>query len=113
MAIGNELVAGHEFLPEMGRDSYYPAHLVEQGRAVLRALCERIEAQRPLDLAELYVLTHAATEEFNRLGEAFEDAGSEIETVARDAIGADFAFVAAAYGFTGADHEELIAPRDW
>ncbi len=33
--------------------------------------------------------------------------------MAREVIGADFAFVAAAYGFADADGEELIAPRDW
>ncbi|MFF0296677.1 DUF5713 family protein [Kitasatospora sp. NPDC004615] len=113
MVIRNEQVAGQEFLRDMAGDPYYPAHLVERGRAVLRTLCERIESERPSGLPELYALTHAATEEFNRLGEAMEDAGSEIETVAREAIGADFAFVAAAYGFAGADREELVAPRDW
>ncbi|KDN81329.1 hypothetical protein KCH_69610 [Kitasatospora cheerisanensis KCTC 2395] len=35
-------------------------------------------------MGELYVLTHAAAEEFYRLGEAFEEAGSKIGTVARD-----------------------------
>ncbi|MFD8478682.1 DUF5713 family protein [Kitasatospora sp. NPDC059673] len=113
MAIGNEQVAGREFLGELAGDPYYPAHLVERGREVLRRLCERIESERPHGLRELYALTHAATEEFNCLGEALEEAGSEIETVARDAIGADFAFVAAAYGFADADGEELIAPREW
>ncbi|MFD8599950.1 DUF5713 family protein [Kitasatospora sp. NPDC059646] len=113
MAITNERAAGHEFLRELAGDAYYPPHLVERGRAVLRALCERIEAERPAGLGELYALTHAATEEFNELAEDFEEADSEIETVARDAIGADFAFVAAAYGFAEADVEELIAPRDW
>ncbi|KDN81328.1 DUF5713 family protein [Kitasatospora cheerisanensis] len=113
MAITNERTAGYEFLREMAGDAYYPRQLVAQGAAVLRTLCERIEAERPSGLGELYALTHAATEEFNRLGEAFEEAGSEIETVAREVIGADFAFVAAAYGFADADGEELIAPRDW
>jgi hypothetical protein len=46
----------------------------------------------------LYVLTHAATEEFNALGEEFEAAGSEIETVARDDIGGAFWIVATAHG---------------
>ncbi|MFD5566201.1 DUF5713 family protein [Kitasatospora griseola] len=110
---GNAQVAEHEFLIGMAGDPYYPAHLVERGRAVLRALCDRIEAERPAGLRELYVLTHAATEEFNRLGDALDEADSEIDTVAREAIGEDFAFVAAAYGFADADREELIAPREW
>ncbi|MFJ8443788.1 DUF5713 family protein [Kitasatospora griseola] len=113
MTIENAQVAEHEFLNEMAGDRYYPAHLVERGRAVLRALCERIETERPAGLGELYVLTHSATEEFNLLGEALDEADSEIDTVAREAIGQDFAFVAAAYGFAGADREELIATREW
>lgn len=39
--------------------------------------------------------------------------GSEIETVAREAIAEDFWRVASAYGFADADAEELIATRDW
>ncbi|MFE9244616.1 DUF5713 family protein [Nocardiopsis sp. NPDC006938] len=100
-------------LADMRSDPYFPAHLVERGRAILLALCARIEADRPADLAELYVLTHAATEEFNSLEEEFDAAGSEIETVAREDIGGSFWLVAAAYGFTDADPEELVAPRDW
>jgi hypothetical protein len=57
-------------------------------------------------------LTHAATDEFNTLAEAFYEHDSEIETVARECIAGDFAFVASAYGFD-ADIEELIATRDW
>ncbi|MBB1246950.1 hypothetical protein GL263_25885, partial [Streptomyces durbertensis] len=61
----------------------------------------------------VYALTHAATEEFNELDEALGEAGSGIETVAREEIAEDFAFIASAYGFGNADVEELIAPRDW
>ena len=113
MSITNRQVADHEFLGELYADGDFPDHLVDRGKAILLRLCERIEAQRPPDLAALYALTHAATEEFNALQEEFEDAGSEIETVARDEIGGDFALVASAYGFDSADTEELIATREW
>ncbi|MFL1377690.1 MULTISPECIES: DUF5713 family protein [unclassified Nocardiopsis] len=103
----------HVHLAEMDGDGYFPAHLVEKGRGILRALDARIAAQRPADLAALYVLTHAATEEFNALDEEFWAEGSEIETVARDAIGTAFFHIAQAHGFTDADAEELIAPREW
>ncbi|MER5479726.1 DUF5713 family protein [Streptomyces sp. NPDC002734] len=112
MPIGNQQVAGHAFLAQM-TDPYYPQPVVDKGRAVLRRLCERIEVERPSDLAALYALTHAATEEFNVLEEEFTAAGSEIETIAREVIAEDFWFVASAYGFTDADVEELIATRDW
>lgn len=113
MPISDEQVTGHPFLRSLYRDDYYPDQVVDRGREILLRLCERIEAERPADLAALYVLTHAATDEFNDLQDEFEAAGSEIETVAREEIAEEFWFVAHAYGFTDADVEELIATRDW
>ena len=112
MAIANEQLQAHRFLDEMQRDNYFPAHLVQKGQQILVRLCETIEARRPASLDALYALTHAATEEFNALAGELEADDSEIETVARETIGADFRAIAAAYGFQ-ADSEELIATRDW
>ena len=106
-------IQAHAFLADMSRDAYFPPPLVDQGKAILTELCLSIEAQPPKDLDALYALTHAATLRFNDLAEAFEAAGSEIETAAREDIGADMAFIAQAYGFAQADTEELIAPREW
>ena len=111
--ITNRQVADHEFLHDLDGDDYYPEPLVAKGKAILLRLCERIEAERPADLAALYLLTHAATEEFNDLDEELGQAGSEIETVARDQIAVDMGFIASAYGFAGADLEELVATREW
>ncbi|MEV7888903.1 DUF5713 family protein [Streptomyces sp. NPDC002817] len=109
MNISNSQVTAHPFLKALYEDDYYPDHALDRGREILLRLCERIEAERPADLAALYVLTQAATEEFNGLeGEDFD-----IETVAREAIAEEFWFVAQAYGFTDVDVEELIATRDW
>ncbi|MFD3873804.1 DUF5713 family protein [Streptomyces sp. NPDC058623] len=113
MPITNEQVTKHAFLRLLYADSYYPDHVVDKARAILLRLCERIEAERPADLPALYALTHAATEEFNLLEADFDAAGSCIETVAREEIAEDFWRIAAAYGFQGADIEELIAPREW
>ncbi|MFF2548728.1 DUF5713 family protein [Kitasatospora sp. NPDC058063] len=113
MPITNQQVAGHAFLRSMYEDSYFPDHVVDQGRAILVRLCERIEAEQPPNLQALYTLTQAATEEFNLLEAEFEAAGSEIETVAREWIAEEFWLVASAYGFADADTEELIAGRDW
>ncbi|PNG22541.1 DUF5713 family protein [Streptomyces cahuitamycinicus] len=113
MPISNERASTHPFLRGLYEDDYYPDHVVDRGRAILLALCERIERERPDGLAVLYALTRAATEEFNDLQTAFEAAGSEIETVAREEIAEDFGFVACAYGFPDADVEELIATRKW
>ncbi|MGW2180626.1 DUF5713 family protein [Streptomyces sp. NPDC001732] len=113
MPITNQQVAGHAFLHDMYADPHFPDHVVDKGRAILLGLCERIEAEQPSDLSALYVLTQAATEEFNLLESEFEAAGSEIETAARENIAEDFWFVASAYGFTDADVEEMIATREW
>ncbi|MFD9872668.1 DUF5713 family protein [[Kitasatospora] papulosa] len=113
MPITNQQVAGHAFLRQMYDDSYFPDHVVDQGKAILLRLCERIEAERPSDLESLYVLTQAATEEFNLLDGEFVAAGSEIETVAREWICDEFCFIASAYEFTEADAEKLTAGRDW
>ncbi|GAA0952744.1 DUF5713 family protein [Nonomuraea longicatena] len=113
MPPANQQITGHAFLKDMYEDGYYPDHVVDKGREILLRLCESIEAERPSDLAALYVLTQAATEKFNELEAEFEAADSEIETVAREVIGDDFCFVASAYGFADADREELIASREW
>jgi hypothetical protein len=113
MPVSNPQVSAHPFLKGLYEDGYYPDHVVDRAREILLRLCGRIEAERPAGLGELYVLTQAATEEFNDLQAAFEEAGSDIETVAREEIAEDFCFVAQAYGFADADVEELIATRDW
>ncbi|ETW04486.1 hypothetical protein, variant [Aphanomyces invadans] len=96
----------------MARDAYFPQDLVLQGKQLLERLCDDIEQAQPLTPARLLELTHATTEEFNQLEEAFEARGSMLETVARDAIGSDIGFIAAAYGFD-VDVEELISNREW
>ncbi|MFJ8044145.1 DUF5713 family protein [Kitasatospora sp. NPDC096147] len=112
MPVTNQQVAERAFLREMYQDAYFPSHLADKGREILLRLCERIEADRPSGLPALYALTHASTEEFNRLDAELQTVGSGIETVAREWIGEEFRFVATAYGFADADHEELIATRD-
>ncbi|GAA1000073.1 DUF5713 family protein [Acrocarpospora macrocephala] len=109
----NQQVVDRAFLKGMYADGYYPDEVVDKGREILLRLCARIEAQRPADLTALYVFTHAATCEFNDLQDDFWEAGSEIETVARELIAEEFWFVADAYGFADADAEELIGTRDW
>ncbi|MFI6607971.1 DUF5713 family protein [Streptomyces sp. NPDC050507] len=113
MPIANQQVAEHTFLRQMYDDSYFPDHVVGQGKAILLRLCEHIEDVQPSDLEALYGLTEAATEEFNLLDKEFVAAGSGIETVAREWICDEFRFVASAYGFTDADADELTAGRDW
>lgn len=111
--ITNPQAADRVFLQQLYSDPYFPDRVLDKGRAILVRLCERIEAERPGDIAALYALTRGATEEFNALEEEFAAEGSGIETVAREKIVEEFWFVATAYGFTGADPEKLVAGRNW
>lgn len=110
--VTNATLQSHEFLADMVEDAYFPPALVAEGQQILLRLCERIERERPADGAALMALTHAATLEFNVLGEAFEAQDSELETAARENIGADFELIARSYGFD-VDVEELISSREW
>lgn len=96
VSVLNTRIASYGFLRGMYRDGYFPDRLVDKGAAILLRLCERIEAERPADLEALYALTDVATKEFNALETDFDEAGSEIETVAREVIAEDFRFIASA-----------------
>jgi Family of unknown function (DUF5713) len=112
MPITNDQLKSYPFLQVMYEDEYFPKFLVDKGKAILVRLCETIEARKPADNDSILQLTHAATDEFNALAEEFFENDSDIETVAREAIGGDFAFIVKAYGFD-IDVEEVIATRDW
>jgi hypothetical protein len=111
MPIQNEKVREHPFLQAMLADDYFPKHLVGKGQDILRQLAERIEREAP-DGKAVYALTQATTQTFNELQDEFFEAGSEIETAAREAIGGDVEFILKAYGYD-VDIEEAIANRDW
>ena len=111
MSIQNEKVRDHAFLQAMLADNYFPKHLVGKGQHLLRLLAERIEREEPEGEA-VYGPTRATAQAFNELQEEFLEAGSEIETAARDAIGGDVEFILKAYGYD-VDIEEAIGNRDW
>ncbi|WP_426094846.1 DUF5713 family protein [Flavobacterium sp. DSR2-3-3] len=108
----NEKMKNYAYLKDMYADSYFPKFLVDKVKTILTELCIDIEKTSPKNLEELYKLTHTATIKINDLQNEFFEHNSEIETGARESIGADFDFIAKAYGFN-ADVEELIAPREW
>ena len=110
--ISNSEVLNYPILDCMYEDDYFPDIMVDKCKLVLLNLCFQIEVNQPGNLEELYVLTHTATRYINDLEDEFFANGSEIETVARECLGADIYFISKAYGFD-ADVEELIAPRRW
>jgi hypothetical protein len=108
----NQKIRDHKFLDCMYQDPYFPPFLVDKCKNILLVLCGEIESKKPANLDGLYELTHAATRRLNDLQHEFFANNSEIETGARECLGADFAFISETYGFNP-DVEQLIAPRDW
>lgn len=58
MNISNQRVTAHPFLDALYRDGWYPDRAVDRGKEILLRLCERIEADRPADLAALFARTY-------------------------------------------------------
>ncbi len=110
--VSNPKVNQYSFLDEMYRDNYFPTHLVDKGKAILVKLCAAIEREKPQSTADVYVLTHLATLEFNRLANEFGSSGSEIETAARENIARDIGFILDAYNYQY-DIEAAISVREW
>lgn len=113
MTIQNSKIKDYDFLLGMYRDGYYPDFLVDKIKGILMALCEDIEKENPQSQEALLILTHAATEKINALEEEFDENNSELETVAREVMGADFDYIVRAYGLMEIDIEDVIAPREW
>lgn len=112
----NPILQSHEFLADMYQDDYYPNHLVVKIEQILLAMCEQIEANPPATIGEFCAYSHPAVEAINELEDEFDEHDSELETVARECMGGEFATIARAYGFdklTGDEREEIIAPREW
>ena len=105
--------ASHEWLKPMVNDSYYPSFLVDKIIQILQNVFRNIEAVKPTTLEQLYEITNQGVREINDLEDEFDQNESEIETMARDAIGDEFYFIIDAFGFKDADLEEAIRDREW
>ena len=111
--IKNQKILSHDFLRDMYNDDYFPNFLVDKIKIILLDVCGQIEQKQPNSDEALLTITHPAVEKINKLEEEFEENDSELETVAREAMGADFEFIARVYGFNKVDIEDIIAPREW
>jgi hypothetical protein len=112
-SIKNEKISKYGFLKDMYEDGYFPNHLVDKIKEILIDVCKNIESKSPKTDEELFSITHKAVEQINELEEEFEENESELETAARESMGADFEFIVRAYGFLDVDIEDVIAPREW
>jgi hypothetical protein len=112
-SITNQTILHHDFLRGMYNDGYFPNFLVDKIKEILLDVCQQIEQKKPKSDDELFSITHPAIEMINNLEEEFEENDSELETEAREVMGADFDFIVTTYGFKDVDIEDVIAPRDW
>lgn len=112
MPINNKQVQKYSFLAELSPDPKFPNDLVDQGKAILVELCAQIEAQQPANLEEFYVLTQAATEQFNQLEALFQEKDSEQEMIVREAIALDMVMISLFYDYA-AEAEDMIDNRTW
>lgn len=108
----NDSIKQYHFLEPMYHDAYFPKPLVDEAKAILVNLCFKIETQQPKTKEAFLVLTQEATEAFNQLDAKFMSQGSELETVAREAIAVDMEFITKTYEFE-VDIETLIENREW
>jgi ABC-type Zn uptake system ZnuABC Zn-binding protein ZnuA len=113
VSVQNKKIVDYDFLRGMYDDGFFPNFLVDKIKEILIALCEQIEKEMPQNPEALLKLTHLATEKINSLQDEFAENDSELETGAREVIGADFEYLVKAYGFKEIDIEDVIAPREW
>jgi hypothetical protein len=112
-SISNQEILDYDFLRGMYNDGYFPDFLVDKIKNILISVCQQIEDKKPESENDLFSITHPAVELINELEEEFEENDSELETEAREVMGADFEFIVKAYGFSDVDIEDVIAPREW
>lgn len=98
-------------LAEMAKDSYFPDFLVEKVRGTLAPVIRLLEAGER-DPAVIQQKLDEAVRAINDLEEAFEENGSEIETSARESIGATVRYILDWFD-VGIDTETAIRERDW
>ena len=98
-------------LEEMAKDSYFPDFLVEEIRGTLRPVIRLLEGgERNLEVIQAKL--DEAVRAINDLEETFEENDSEIETSARESIGATVRYILDWFG-VDIDTETAIRERDW
>ncbi|HIS91878.1 MAG TPA: hypothetical protein IAA84_02555 [Candidatus Alectryocaccomicrobium excrementavium] len=101
----------YKLLDEMYQDEYYPDFLVDKVKAQLQKVIALLESGETGTGAVQEALDEAVRG-INGLQEEFDGNGSEIETVARDCIGSDVAYILDWFNIP-IDVEEAIRERDW
>ena len=101
----------YKLLDEMYRDEYYPDFLVDKVKDEFQKVIDLLEGGET-DTEAIQQKLDEAVCGINDLQEAFGEHGSEIETVARECIAADAAYILEWFHIP-IDTEEAIRERDW
>ena len=107
------MLKNDDYVYDMRDDDYYPPHLVQKVADELRKLDELLDAGER-DPQKIQARADEVTKNINTLEDEFDEADSEIETVARESIAETFYLILKEYGLEeDFDIEELIAEREW
>ena len=101
----------YKLLDEMYQDEYYPDFLVDRVKEELQKVIDLLESGETDTEAVQEVLDEAVCG-INDLQQEFDDNDSEIETVARECIAANVAYILEWFSIP-IDTEEAIRERDW
>ena len=101
----------YRLLDEMYRDKYYPDFLVDKVADELQKVINLLESGEG-DTEIVQETLDDAVCGINDLQEEFDENDSEIETVARECIAADVAYILEWFDVP-IDTEEAIRERDW
>ena len=101
----------YKLLDEMYQDEYYPDFLVDEVRDALQKVVDLLECGETNTEVVQETLDEAVSS-INDLQEEFDENDSEIETVARECIAADVAYILEWFDIP-IDTEEAIRERGW
>ena len=101
----------YKLLDEMYQDEYYPDFLVDKVKDTLQKVIDLLERGAAGTVVVQETLDEAVCG-INDLQEEFDENDSEIETVARECIAADVAYILEWFDIP-IDTEEAIRERDW
>ena len=101
----------YKLLDEMYQDDYYPTFLVDKVKDELQKVIDLLEGGET-DTEVIQETLDEAVGGINDLQEEFDEHDSEIETVARECIAADVAYILEWFHIP-IDTEEAIRERDW
>lgn len=108
----NATIREHVFLGAMRADSRYPERVANRCEDLLIHLCFDIEAEQVTEAAGLYPLAHHTITEMNKQLIDYEREGIVLDSTAREALAAEFVFIAEAYRIA-TDERVLMEPRQW